>query len=208
MDFIQYLDSKGGLKPEYKDIMEAQIRSALTIFGANRETASIHHFNSTSKATGIAQITPMAHRLILDRYRENILPERDYGNELNTAGRDPVQSLRFMQVHLYDQLNVQTPSGIKLNWANLIKNRETMFGYYGLLAAGYNGDMTRVKKEAFNGELSSQKLSSLVSYDTLVKNIDTNKETLTYVLKFRYVWEYLERNHREVFGPEQPIVKK
>ena len=127
MDFVQYLDAKGGLRPEYKGIMEAQIRSTLTIFGANRETTSIHHYNSTSKATGIAQITPMAHRLILDRYRETILPEGDYGNELNIAGRDPVQSLRFMQVHLYDQISVQTPSWIKTDWKNMRQSREKMF---------------------------------------------------------------------------------
>ena len=100
-----------------------------------------------------------------------------------------------MQVHLYDQLHVQTPSWIKSNWKNIKKDKEKMFGYYGILAAGYNGNMTRVKSEAFEKE----KDLNLVDYSQIIKNVTGNNETLTYVLKFRYVWEYLTSNHPEIF---------
>ena len=64
--------------------------------------------------------------------------------------------------------------------------------------------MTRIKREAFG----KSNLPEVLNYSNVIANVSENKETLTYVLKFRYVWEYLERNHKEVFGPEQSIVKK
>lgn len=62
------------------------------------------------------------------------------------ASTNQSDSLRFMLVHLYDEARY-LPLEIRENWQALLSNPKTRTGILGLLAAGYNGDIGRVKAE-------------------------------------------------------------
>ncbi len=85
---------------------------------------------------------------------------------------------------------------------------------YGLLAAGYNGSMRRVREEAFGGTKTSHTtytdIQKLLEQSSLLENVSDNKETYTYVMKFAFVWNYLKENYPDQFDvpPKPPVQNK
>jgi hypothetical protein len=140
---------------------------------------------------------------MLKRYGSSLLPVNDYIPDHTIAPSDPVQSLRFMQVHLIDQISTQLPgASVKAQWSKIMANESTRLGMYGLLAAGYNGSMSRVVGEAL-GEKASQQPPEVIfeklRLPNVIKNVGGNMETLTYVMKFAFVWKYLETKYPQEF---------
>jgi hypothetical protein len=86
---------------------------------------------------------------MLNRYGTSLLPKQDFTPDHRVGPADAIQSLRFMQVHLIDQIENQLPGAtVKSQWSRIMANESTRLGIYGLLAAGYNGSMSRVVGEA------------------------------------------------------------
>jgi hypothetical protein len=85
------------------------------------------------------------------------------------------------------------PKWIKENWLEILQDEKAKIWLYALIAAWYNGSITRIIKEA---ELWENFNISLLHTDALIERLSKNKETKTYVMKFVYTWEYLKRNYR------------
>lgn len=86
---------------------------------------------------------PLTHRNFVSKYGsepDDIMGRRRYDPRYIYASTNQAQSLRFMQVHLYDEARY-LPVEIRDNWQKLISNPKTRSGLFGLLAAGYNGDI-------------------------------------------------------------------
>ena len=188
--------------------MQEQLERALATLGVNGENTYTHQRNTRTRAAGIAQITPEGQDHMTRRYGSSILPVNDFIPDHTIGPSDPVQSLRFMQVHLIDQIQEQLPSkSVKLQWGNIMANESTRLGMYGLLAAGYNGSMSRVVGEALGEKASKQSPEAIyekLKLPTIIKNVGGNMETLTYVMKFAFVWRYLEAKYPQDFAPLKP----
>lgn len=177
-----------------------------------------------------------------------LFPEPDF----DIAARDHETSFRLQIAHFDNQI-FQFPDTIKKNWKELISNPKTSIGIVALLAAGYNGSMTRIMEEVFGKEYKKssldiaeckQKLSvknivtamdrakerdiaailetrkqkpyqdkktkKLVQppdlpltqeqQEKIQKRTATYKESMTYVLKADYVWQYLSKKYPDKFN--------
>ncbi|MDD2745857.1 MAG: hypothetical protein PHU93_04940, partial [Candidatus Gracilibacteria bacterium] len=156
MGFVEYAKEynaetrKGKLKSmeEIRPIMDSQIIRALNNLGMNQEGA-FNHTRSKAGARGIAQMMPQAHRDFVNKYGVNengLLGQKHFDSRYMYASTSQPDSLRFMLVHLYDEARY-LPLEIRENWQALLSNPKTRTGILGLLAAGYNGDIGRVKTE-------------------------------------------------------------
>lgn len=76
-----------------------------------------------------------------------LFPEEDF----DIASRDHETSFRLQISHFDDQI-YQFPSEIKKNWGVLIADPSTRTGIIAILAAGYNGSMSRIIKEVFGDD--------------------------------------------------------
>lgn len=184
---------------------------------------------------------PRAHRDFVNQYGakpDDLLGSKKYESRFIYASTNQAYSLRFMQVHLFDEARY-LPVEIRDNWEKLITNPKTRSGLFGLLAAGYNGNISRVKDEvgipsgpgsmkdvlrtpkpapkkgskvkkfftklidpdADNGtEEIFRNLQKMLETEKLIQRLDGNIETSTYVMKFDYVWKYLEKKFPQEFG--------
>jgi hypothetical protein len=186
--------------------MDSQIQKALTTVGLNRET-TFNFQRSDAGALGIAQMMPGSHALMTRAY-PGLLPANPnqkgyFSPDFEKAGSDEQQSLRFMYVHLIDQASqLAANPAIRQDWRTIMHSSKTKLGMYGLLAAGYNGSMARVRDEAFGKgfkNLSLKQIETKLDQGKLLDQVDSNMETYTYVMKFAYVWNYLKKEYPKDF---------
>jgi hypothetical protein len=71
-------------------------------------------------------------------------PEEDY----DIASSDHSTSFRLQIAHFDDQI-YQFPKAIQAKWTTLIQDPEYQAPILGILAAGYNGAMSRIVTEIF-----------------------------------------------------------
>lgn len=247
MGFVEYAKEynadtrQGKLKSmeEIMPIMDTQIIRALNNLGMNQEGA-FNHTRSKAGARGMAQMMPQAHRDFVNKYgvdANGLLWQKQFDSRYIYASTNQSDSLRFMLVHLYDEARY-LPVEIRENWQALLSNPKTRSGILGLLAAGYNGDIGRVKAEVGipsglwsmreslkltdnpkrKGKLSKtyakavseghevspeailKQLEHRLDAAHMIKQLDWNIETSTYVMKFDYVWNYLQKHFPNEFG--------
>jgi hypothetical protein len=220
MDFVPYLKRYNPKNQSWElkersvvdAMMQEQLERALATLGVNGENTYTHQRNTRTRAAGIAQITPEGQDHMTRRYGSSILPVSDYIPDHTIGPSDPVQSLRFMQVHLIDQIQEQLPSkSVKSQWGKIMASESTRLGMHWLLAAGYNGSMSRVVGEALGkdaGKQSPEAIYEKLKLENVTKSVGKNMETLTYVMKFAFVWRYLEAKYPQEFAPPKPPVEK
>ena len=260
MDFEAYFDSTGKTlksKDSISTLMDTQLGRSLTTFWVNTSQA-FNWQRSPVWAQGVWQIMPKTYQRFHNPMptEKNPNPERKYmplfpESDFDIASRDHETSFRLQIAHFDNQI-FQFPDTIKKNWKELIWNPKTSIGIVALLAAGYNGSMTRIMEEVFGKEYKKstldladckQRLSvkSIVhameksknqdialiyesnkqkpyrdkktkkliqppdlplnkeQQEKIQKRIATYKESMTYVLKAEYVWQYLSRKHPDTF---------
>lgn len=151
MDFEDYFDSgtKKILLPktETDPMMRRQIGRSLTTFWVNKEDA-FNWQRSRVWAQGVGQLMPDTYRDYWSNKKYGVLfPEEDF----DIASRDHETSFRLQISHFDDQI-YQFPSEIKKNWGVLIADPSTRTGIIAILAAGYNGSMSRIIKEVFGDD--------------------------------------------------------
>ncbi|NRH21450.1 hypothetical protein HOO68_05420 [Candidatus Gracilibacteria bacterium] len=261
MDFEVYFDSTGKAlksKDSIDSLMGTQLSKSLTTFGVNTSDA-FNWQRSKVGAQGVGQIMPETYQLFhnpvaTEKYPN---PERKYmplfpEPDFDIAARDHETSFRLQIAHFDNQI-FQFPDTIKKNWKELISSPKTSIGIVALLAAGYNGSMTRIMEEVFGKEYKKssldiaeckQKLSvknivtamdrakerdiaailetrkqkpyqdkktkKLVQppdlpltqeqQEKIQKRTATYKESMTYVLKADYVWQYLSKKYPDKFN--------
>lgn len=261
MDFEVYFDSTGKAlksKDSIDSLMGTQLSKSLTTFWVNTSDA-FNWQRSKVWAQGVGQIMPETYQLFhnpvaTEKYPN---PERKYmplfpEPDFDIAARDHETSFRLQIAHFDNQI-FQFPDTIKKNWKELISSPKTSIGIVALLAAGYNGSMTRIMEEVFGKEYKKssldiaeckQKLSvknivtamdrakerdiaailetrkqkpyqdkktkKLVQppdlpltqeqQEKIQKRTATYKESMTYVLKADYVWQYLSKKYPDKFN--------
>lgn len=261
MDFEVYFDSTGKAlksKDSIDSLMSTQLSKSLTTFWVNTSDA-FNWQRSKVWAQGVGQIMPETYQLFhnpvaTEKYPN---PERKYmplfpESDFDIAARDHETSFRLQIAHFDNQI-FQFPDTVKKNWKELISNPKTSIGIVALLAAGYNGSMTRIMEEVFGKEYKKssldiaeckQKLSvknivtamdrakerdiaailetrkqkpyqdkktkKLVQppdlpltqeqQEKIQKRTATYKESMTYVLKADYVWQYLSKKYPDKFN--------
>lgn len=191
MDYYMYFERDWiTLKNEKEilDIMNKQIQKALTTIALNQKWA-FNWQRSKVWALWIWQFMPKTYENIKNRYN-HLFPE-DFNFE-NWA-KDHSTSFRMQALHFHEESRAM-PKWIKENWTEILKDEKSKIWLYALIAAWYNWSITRVVKEA---ELWEKFDKDLLHPDKLIARLSKNKETQTYVMKFVYTWESLEKNYRE-----------
>ncbi len=185
MDFEVYFDSTGKnikSKDILDPIMNAQLEKSLTTFGANTSNA-FNWQKSKVWAQWVGQIMlPTYYLFWKDKKYGDLFPEADF----DTASRDHETSFRLQVSHFDDQL-FQFPDTIKKNWKSLIKSPRTDIGtgprtdigIIALLAAGYNGSMTRIMEEVFGKDYKKSSFNK----DEYKKNEYERKLSIANILK-------------------------
>ncbi len=149
---------------------------------------------------------PQSHKSIQKKYSD-ILPNDPksplfFSENFDQAGSNEQQSLRFMLVHLIDQSSQLQKATFRENWSKIIHDPTSRVAMYGLMAAGYNGSMKRVRDEAFGDikkPLSFSQVQELLHQPEMLDRVAKNKETYTYVMKFAYVWNYMKEHYPKEF---------
>lgn len=166
MDFEVYFDSTGKTlksKDSISTLMDTQLCRSLTTFWVNTSQA-FNWQRSPVWAQGVWQIMPGTYQRFHNPMptEKNPNPERKYmplfpESDFDIASRDHETSFRLQIAHFDNQI-FQFPDTIKKNWKELIWNPKTSIGIVALLAAGYNGSMTRIMEEVFGKEYKKSTL--------------------------------------------------
>lgn len=191
MDYYSYFGKDGKtLKSESEraDIMNGQINKALTTIALNQNGA-FNWQRSKVWALGIGQFMPLTYENLKDKYQK-VFPEN---LSFEQGAKDHSTSFRLQALHFNEESRA-FPRWIKENWTKILSDPEARIWLYALIAAGYNGSITRVVKEA---NLWENFDTSLLQPDKLIARLSANKETQTYVIKFVYTWNHLKKNYRE-----------
>lgn len=191
MDFYTYFERDGTTlksKNELNEIMNKQIWKALTTIALNQNGA-FNWQRSKVWALWIWQFMPKTYENLKERYK-NIFEEN---LNFENGAKDHSTSFRMQALHFHEESRAM-PKWIKENWSEILKDEKAKIWLYALIAAGYNWSITRVVKEA---ELWEKFDTDLLHPDTLLQRLSKNKETQTYVMKFIYTWEHLQKNYRE-----------
>lgn len=191
MDFYSYFQRDGKTLKDKKtldDLMNKQISKALTTIALNQKWA-FNWQRSQVWALWIGQFMPSTYSNLLDRYKK-IFPEN---MPFEDGAKDHDTSFRLQALHFHEESRA-FPKWIKDNWQSLVNDKEARIGLHALIAAGYNGSITRIIKEAQLWETFDK---SLLHPDNLIERLGKNKETQTYVMKFVFTWNYLEKTYRE-----------
>jgi hypothetical protein len=186
---------------ELRKLMDSQIEKALATFSLNLENSYAWQ-RSWVWALGIAQIMPSTHGLFQRKF-----PEILKNPKFERAAMNHGESFRFQALHLTDEGKQLPPQSIQRNWEAIMSDPNAKVWLYGVLAAGYNGSMSRIKSEALSeakNPLEPEKIRKLLHPDALMQRTAGNDETMTYVLKFKHVWEYLSRRFPESFDAQKP----
>lgn len=191
MDFYSYFEKDGKTLKDKKtldELMNKQISKALTTIALNQKWA-FNWQRSQVGALWIGQFMPTTYQNLLERYKK-IFPEN---LNFENWAKDHDTSFRLQALHFHEESRAM-PKWIKENWSALMNDKEAKIWLYALIAAGYNGSITRVVKEA---ELGDSFNKDLLHPNTLIARLSKNRETQTYVMKFVHTWKHLEKTYRE-----------